>query len=166
MLSPRSVRFGRRIGMPNRKYIVRLSFDERQDLQDLVSKGRTQAYRIRHAHILMKADADGPCWGDDAIGQAFSCHRRTVESIRKRFVLQGLDAALERKKRERPPIEPILDGEKEARLIALACSQPPKGRSRWTLELLADKLVELSIVESISYRTVQRALKKTNSSLI
>ena len=123
--------------MPNRKYIVRLSCDERKRLQDLVSKGRTQAYRIRHAHILMKADADGPCWGDEAIAQAFSCHRRTAEGIRKRFVVQGLDAVLERKKRERPPIEPILDGEKEARLIALACSQPPKGRSRWTLELLA-----------------------------
>ena len=152
--------------MPNRKYIIRLSFDERKHLQDLVSKGRTQVYRIRHAHILMKADADGPCWGDEAIAQAFSCHRRTAEGIRKRFVVQGLDAALGRKKRERPPIEPILDGEKEARLIALACSQPPKGRSRWTLELLADKLVELNIVETISYRTVQRTLKKTNSSPI
>ncbi len=152
--------------MPNRKYIVRLRCDERKQLQDLVSKGRTQAYRIRHAHILLKADAEGPGWGDEAIAEAFSCHRRTVEGLRKRLVIQGLDAALERKKRERPPIEPILDGEREARLIALACSQPPKGRSRWTLELLADKLVELHIVESISYRTVQRALKKTNSSPI
>ena len=78
---------------PNRKYIVRLCCDERKHLQDLVSKGRTQAYRIRHAHILMKADADGPCWGDEAIAQAFSCHRRTAEGIRKRFVLQGLDGA-------------------------------------------------------------------------
>ena len=83
--------------MPNRKYIVRLSCDERKHLQDLLSKGRTQAYRIRHAHILMKADADGPCWGDEAIAQAFSCHRRTAEGIRKRFVVQGLDAALDPK---------------------------------------------------------------------
>ena len=98
--------------------------------------------------------------------QRFRATDALREGSRKRFVLQGLDAALERKKRERPPIEPILDGEKEARLIALACSQPPKGRSRWTLELLADKLVELNIVGSISCRTVQRALKKTNSSPI
>jgi len=96
---------------------------------------------------------------------AFSCNRSTVEGIRKRFVLEGLDSALERKKRAKPPTERILDGAKEARLIALACSEPPEGRSRWTLRLLADELIALEIVESISYRTVQRTLKKTNSSL-
>jgi len=146
----------------SKKYIVRLTSDERKRLKVLVSKGRTQAYKIKHAHILLKADADGPAWTDEAIAEAFSCHKRTVEGIRKRFVLQGLEAALERKKRATPPRERILDGEKEARLIALSCSQPPQGRSRWTLELLADKMVELNIVDHISYQTVRRTLKKTS----
>ena len=149
-----------------KKYIVRLTPEERVQLEKVVNKGRTQGYRIRHAHILLKADADGPAWLDRNIVEAFSCNRATVEGIRKRFVLEGLDAALERKKRAEPPRENILDGAKEARLIALACSKPPEGRSRWTLALLADELVTLEIVESISYRTVQRTLKKTNSSLI
>lgn len=148
-----------------KKYVVRLTPEERNQLQNLVSKGKTQAYRIRHAHILLKADADGPAWLDREITEAFSCNRSTVEGIRKRFVMEGLDAALERKKRTRPPTERILDGANEARLIALACSEPPKGRSRWTLKLLADELVALNIVESISYQTVKRTLKKTNSSL-
>ena len=148
-----------------KKYIVRLTSEERVQLQDLVSKGRTQAYRIRHAHILLKADADGPVWLDREIAEAFSCSRATVEGIRKRFVLEGLDAAIERKQRAKPPTERRLDGEKEARLIALACSEPPQGRRRWTLQLLADELVALNIVERISYRTVQRTLKKTSLSL-
>lgn len=151
--------------MPKKKYVVRLTSKEREQLQDLVRKGKTQAYRIRHAQILLKADADGPAWLDRTIAEAFCCHRATVEGIRKRLVLGGLDSALERKKRTRPPTERILDGANEARLIALACSEPPKGRSRWTLKLLADELVALNIVESISYQTVKRTLKKTNSSL-
>ena len=146
----------------DKKYIVRLTDEERKQLRALVSKGRVQAYKIKHANILLKADAEGPGWIDEAIAEAFGCHKGTVEGIRKRFVLQGLEAALDRKKRERPPRERILDGAKEARLIALACTQPPEGRSRWTLELLADKLVELKVVESISYQTVRRTLKKTN----
>lgn len=145
-----------------KKYIVRLIDEERQQLEDLANKGQAQAYKIKHANILLKADAEGPCWTDVAISEAFSCHRVTVENIRKRFVEQGLQAALERKKREKPPREKILDGEGEARLIALSCGQPPEGRSRWSLTLLADKLVELNVVESISYRTVGRTLKKTN----
>lgn len=145
-----------------KRYIVRLTDAERHQLEDLVGKGQGKAYKIRHAHILLKADAAGPCWTDQAIADAFSCHRGTVEGIRKRFVEQGLEGALERKKREKPPRERILDGEGEARLIAVACSQPPAGRSRWTLALLADKLVELNVVESISYQTVRRTLKKTN----
>lgn len=150
--------------MPKR-YVVRLSPEERERLQDLVDKGKTQAYRIRHAHILLKADAEGPAWLDRQITEAYSCNRSTVENIRKRFVLGGLDSALDRKKREHPPTPRKLDGAKEARLIALACSEPPKGRKRWTLKLLADELVALEVVESISYRTVQRTLKKTNLSL-
>ncbi len=145
-----------------KKYIVRLTNEERHHLEDLVSKGQAQAYKIKHAHILLQADAEGPNWTDVAISEVFRCHRGTVEGIRKRFVQQGLSAALERKKREKPPREKILDGEGEARLIALACSQPPEGRTRWTLELLADKLVELNVVDAISYQTVRRVLKKTN----
>ena len=150
--------------MPKR-YVVRLSPEERERLQDLVSKGKTQAFRIRHAHVLLKADAAGPAWLDRQITEAFSCSRSTVEGIRKRFVMEGLDSALERKKRAHPPTPRKLDGAKEARLIALACSEPPKGRKRWTLKLLADELVALEIVDSISYRTVQRTLKKTNLDL-
>ena len=146
----------------NKKYVVRLTSDERKELEDLVRKGQTQAYRIKHAHVLLKANAGGPVWTDEAIAEAFCCHIRTVEGIRKRFVLQGLEAGLERKKRATPPRERILDGEKEARLIALSCSQPPQGRSRWTLELLADKMVELNVVDHISYQTVRRTLKKTS----
>ena len=146
----------------NKKYIVRLSDQERRGLEQLSAKGKTVAYRIRHAHILLKADADGPSWTDWRIAEAFSCHARTVEGIRKRFVEQGLDAPLNRKKREIPQREKLLDGEKEARLIALSCSKPPKGRARWTLHLLADKMVELEVVESISHETVRQTLKKTN----
>lgn len=145
-----------------KKYIVRLTDEERHQLEDLVGKGHAPAYKIRHAHILLKADAEGPCWTDEAIADAFCCHRGTVEGIRKRFVEQGVHGALDRKQRAKPPREKILDGAGEARLIALACSQPPEGRTRWTLELLADKMVELNVVDQISYQTVRRTLKKTN----
>lgn len=149
----------------NKKYIVRLTKEERESLRALVRKGTAAAYRIRHANILCKADADGPAWADERVAEAFACHPRTVENVRRRFVREGLDAALERRKREHPPRERILDGRKEARLIALACSKPPKGRARWTLDLLADRLVELNVVESISYQTVRRTLKKTSCGL-
>lgn len=150
--------------MPEKKYVVRLTDQERTMLQEIVSKGKAAAYKIRHAHILLKADANGPSWNDKQTAEAFSCHRTTVEQIRKRFVMQGLESALQRKKRETPPCPPILDGEAEAKLIALCCSEPPKGRSQWTLRLLADKLVELKIVDAISHTTVWQTLKKTNSS--
>ena len=143
--------------------LMRLTPEERRQLEGLISKGQTKAYRIKHANILLKADADGPAWTDEEIAEAFCCHIRTVEAVRRRFVFRGLEAALDRKMRATPPRERILDGEKEARLIALSCSQPPEGRSRWTLELLADKMVELRIVDQISYQTVRRALKKTSS---
>lgn len=146
----------------NKQYIVRLSEEERRELERLIAKGKAVAYKIRHAHILLKADADGPAWTDLRIAEAFSCHTRTVEGIRRRFVEQGIEAALNRKKRAMPPREKLLDGAKEARLIALSCSKPPKGRGRWTLHILADRMVELGIVESISHETVRRALKKTN----
>jgi transposase len=146
----------------NKKYIVRLTSQERKHLEEFVSRGKRAAYRIKHANILLKADADGPAWSDEAIAEAFSVHEHTVRNVRERFVEHGMDAALERKKQDAPSRKPILDGEKEAHLVAIACSQPPQGRARWTLQLLADEMVRLDIVESISYETVRRALKKTS----
>ncbi len=148
-----------------KKYVVRLSEEERQRLRALISKGKAAAYKIKHANILLKADADGPRWEDERIAKAFGCHVNTVQNVRCRCVLEGLEAALERKKQARPPREYKLDGEGEARLIAVACSEPPQGRDRWTLELLANELVRLKVVDSICLQTVRRALKKTNFSL-
>lgn len=129
-----------------------------------MGKGKTQAYRIRHANILLAMDADGPHWTDDQAAQAFGCHRNTVRNVRQRFVEGGLEAALGRKEQLNPRRKRILDGEGEARLIALACSSPPEGRAKWTLKLLAGRLVELEVVESVSEQTVRRTLKKTRSS--
>jgi transposase len=145
-----------------KKYVVRLTSEERRDLQAMVSKGKVAAYKIKHANILLAADVEGPAWPDRRIAEAFSCHPRTVENVRRRLVLEGLAAALQRKKRARPPRERKLDGDREARLIALACSEPPDGRDRWTLKLLADALVRLEVVDSISDQTVRRTLKKTS----
>lgn len=144
----------------NKKYIVRLTEEERSILKAIVNKGKAAAYKIKHAHILLKVDADNANWRDEQAAEAYGCSPRTVYSIRQRFVEQGFEAALERKKREKPPIEPILDGEKEARLFQLACSEPPSGCTHWTLQMLADELVTLKIVEHISAPTVMRALKK------
>jgi transposase len=145
-----------------RKYVARLTPEERRELTDLVNKGKTAAHKIKHANVLLKIDADGPEWSDRQAAEAFGCSERTVFSIRQRLVEEGLEAALGRKKRERPPIEPMLDGEKEARLVQIACSEPPQGRARWTLKLLAAEMIELEIVESISPQTVMRTLKKTH----
>lgn len=144
-----------------KKYIVRLTDEERTRLQDIVRRGKAQAFKIQHARILLQVDADGPAWTDQACAEAFGCHVNTPRNMRQRFVEQGLEAALERKKMP-PRQDLILDGRKEARLIALSCSPPPKGHSRWTLRLLADRLVALEVVEAISYETVRRALKKTS----
>jgi transposase len=150
----------------NKKYIVRLTDAERKQLKDLVNKGKTQAYRIKHANILLAVDADGPNWADQQTAVAYRCNQNTVRNVRQRFVEQGLEEALNLKKRQTPPRQPILDGEKEARLIALACRKPPQGRAKWTLKLLAQELVALDIVESISDQTVRRKLKKMNLSHI
>ena len=144
-----------------KKYIVRLTGEERERLEEIVRRGKTQAFRIQHARILLKVDANGPAWTDERCADAFGCHVNTPRNMRQRFVEQGLEAALERKKRP-PRQELILDGRKEARLIALSLSPPPEGRNRWTLRLLADKLVALEVVEAISYETVRRKLKKTS----
>jgi transposase len=146
----------------NKRYVVRLTVEERGRLEALVKKGKGAAYRIKHANILLAVDADGPGAADEAVAKALSCHVNTVGNVRQRFVEQGLEAALNRKRQERPSRERILDGRGEARLITLACSQPPGGRDRWTLRLLADRLVELQVVPSISEQTVRRTLKKTN----
>jgi transposase len=143
------------------KYVVRLTPEERSVLSALVRKGRTQAYRMKHANILLAVDADGPAWANEQAAKAFHCHANTVTSVRQRFVESGLQAALERKKQQRPSRTPRLDGAGEARLIAIACSPPPEGRARWTLKMLADRLVELEVVDSISDQTVRRTLKKT-----
>ena len=145
----------------SKKYVVRLTKEERAQLEDVVSKGRAPAYRIKHANILLNADADGPARKDEDIAQALHCHNNTVANVRQRFVEKGLAAALGRKRRARPPRENLLDGEQEAKLIALSCTQPPPGRARWTLRLLAERMVELEIVESISHETVRQTLKKT-----
>ena len=146
----------------SKKYIVRLSKAERTQLKQIIAKGKAAAYKIKHAHILLKVDADGPNWGDEKIAESFGCHVNTPRNVRQRFVEQGFEAALERKKQLKPPREKKFDGKAEARLIALSCSQPPEGHARWSLKLLADKLVELEIVDSVCRETIRRTLKKTN----
>ncbi len=146
----------------NKKYIVRLSDEEREYLTGIITKGKAAAYKIKHAHILLKADADGPNQTDEQIAETFSVHKNTVYGVRQRFVEEGTESALNRKKQENPPRMPKFDGEKEAKLIALRCGSPPEGHARWTLRLLTDKVVELGISDSVSYETVRQTLKKTS----
>lgn len=147
-----------------KKYIVRLEAEERCRLEQLVRVGKAAAYRIRHANILLAVDESGagPKMKDVAAAQAFNVGVRSIELLRKRLVEEGLDAALDRKKQVRPSIEKIFDGEKEAKLIAIACGPKPPGRARWTLELLSDRVVTLKIVERCSRQTVMRTLQKTS----
>ena len=144
----------------NKKYIVRLTDEEREQLAELTRKGKAAASKIRHAQILLKADADGPAWTDARIAESFSASVNTVLGVRQRLVEQGLEAALNRKPQAQPSRAPRLDGAGEARLMALRCSVPPAGHARWTLRLLADQAVALEIVETISHETVRQALKK------
>jgi Fe2+ transport system protein B len=153
----------RRIVM-NKHYVVRLEAEERQRLERLVKVGKVAGYKIRHANMLLMADAAGPAMTDERISQALGVSVGQMEHLRQRLVEEGLEACLRRKKQERPSIEPMFDGEKEAKLIALACSEAPAGRERWSLRLLADRAVRLEIVESTSHETVRRCLKKTRSS--
>ena len=148
-----------------KKFIVDLTSEERKYLQQLANKGKVAGYKIRHAQMLLKADQGqhGPAWPDEQIAEAFGTHQATVKRLRQRFVEEGLEAALQRKKRQNYTRK--LDGDAEAHLIAIACSQPPKGRNRWTLRLLADRVVELAVVDSVSHMTISRTLKKTNLSL-
>jgi transposase len=145
-----------------KKYVVRLTRDERKMLFRMVKAGRGAARKLTHARVLLKADADGPNWTDARIADALDVGVRTIESLRKRFVEEGVDSALNRRKQVRPSRMPKLDGDGEARLVALACSEAPDGRKRWTLRMLADRLVVLDVVDSISHETVRQALKKTS----
>ncbi len=152
--------------MANKRHIVELSDDERARLSAMITKGKCSAQANLKARILLKADqgpsGEGLC--DTAICEALETNVRMVERVRQKCVLEGLEAVFRRKQRETPPRQPIFDGEAEARLIALACSEPPEGCAQWTIRLLADKVVELGIVETVHHNTVARTLKKTNSS--
>jgi Homeodomain-like domain len=145
----------------SKKYVVRLTDQERDELESVTKKLKGTGQKVRRAQILLKADADGLNWTDELIGEAFSCRTRTVERLRQRLVEQGFEEALHRMERARPPVEKLLTGEQEARIIAMRLGPPPKGYANWSLRLLARKVVELKIVGSISYETVRRTLKKT-----
>jgi DNA-binding transcriptional ArsR family regulator len=149
-----------------KSYHVRLTDTERAHLQDLIAAGTAPARKLLHARILLKADEGpaGPAWADQAIADAVEVSQPTVSRVRKQYVEQGLEAALNRRAPTRV-YQRKLEGAHEARLIALACSPPPSGQARWSVRLLADKLVELEIVDGVSYQTVRRTLKKTNLSL-
>ena len=150
----------------SKRYLVTLTECERAALGQRVSAGEGRARELIHARILLKADAapDGPAWTDERIADAVEVSTDTVARVRQRFVEESLDAALCRKKSAKPSRERTLDGRAEARLIALACSPPPDGRKRWTMQLLADELVELEVVDAVSDETVRRTLQKTRSS--
>jgi len=149
-----------------KKYKVTLTDEERSELHELIAAGKGAAKRLAHARVLLKADASdaGPAWPDARIAQAVELSVATVERVRQRFVEQGFEAALVRKKQARPSRERKLDGAAEARLVALACSAPPDGRVCWTMQMLADMLVELRVVDAVSDETVRRTLQKTRSS--
>ena len=143
-----------------KKYIVRLTDTERKTLTEVVGKLKGSSQKVRRAQILLKADADGPAWTDAKIAEAFDCRTKTVENIRERFVTAGFDLTLNGKPRVEPRPK-LLDGEQEAKLIAMRLGPPPAGFANWTLRLLAEQVVALEIVESISHETVRRTLKKT-----
>jgi len=144
-----------------KKYVVRLSDAERKVCLEVVKKLKGSSQKVRRAQILLKADADGPNWTDARITEAYGCRVQTIENLRKRLVTAGFETALHGIQRESPPTPPLLDGKAEAKLIALRLGKPPTGYGRWTLKLLADQLVALEVVDSISYETVRKTLKKT-----
>jgi hypothetical protein len=141
-------------------YIVRLTQPEREQLAEIVRKFKGSSQKVRRAQILLKADADGPAWTDQQIADAFGCRRQTVENVRRNLCERGFEQTLCGVKRKDPPTPKLLDGQQEAKIIATRLGSPPAGYANWTLRLLARKVVELSIVESISYETVRRTLKK------
>ena len=144
----------------HKKYTVDLESAERSQLEDIVKRLKGSSQKVKRANILLKSNASGPCWTDAKIAEALDCRTKTVENVRKRFVEEGFEIALNGKKREKPPTSKLLDGEQEAKIIALRLGKPPKGYGKWTLRLLARKVVELEIVDTVSYQTVRRTLKK------
>jgi len=142
-----------------KKYIVRLTDEERQQCEDVVDRLKGTSQKVKRANILLKADVDGPGWTDQQIADAFRCRRQTVENVRKKCVVEGFEQALEHKQQQnRKP--KTLNGKQEAQVIALRLGEPPKGYGRWTLRLLARKVVELEIVETVSHETIRQTLKK------
>jgi hypothetical protein len=144
-----------------KKYIVRLTSKERRTSLEVVRKLNGSSQKVRRAQMLLKADVAGPAWTDERIAEAFDSRIRTVEKLRERFVTEGFERTLDGKPRDKPPTKKILSGKQEARVIALRLGRPPKGYANWTLRLLARKVVELEIADSISHETVRRTLKKT-----
>jgi hypothetical protein len=143
-----------------KKYIVRLTEEERSELHEVIKKLKGRSQKVRRAQILLKADADGPGWTDQQIAEAFYCRTKTIENIRQRFVLQGFEQTLKGKQRQSPPTPKRLNGEQEARVIATRLGPVPKGYANWTLRLLARQVVELEIVDTISHETIRQTLKK------
>ena len=144
-----------------KKYIVRLTDEERDTLHGVIKKLKGSSQQVRRAYILLKADADGPNWSDQDIAEAFSCRRKTVENIRQRLVTGGFTRTLYGEKPLSPPRQKRLDGEQEAQIIALRLGQPPAGFANWSLRLLAEQVVELAIVDTVSHETLRKMLKKT-----
>lgn len=145
----------------NKKFIVRLTDEERRELNEVVKKLKGTGQKVRRAQILLKADAEGPNWTDQKIAEAFGCRTKTVENVRQRLVERGFQETLNGARRDQPPVEKLLSGAQEAEVIAMRLGPPPKGYANWTLRLLARKVVELEIVDAVSYETVRRTLKKT-----
>ena len=152
--------------MPKKKYIVSLTVSERKFLEQLTKKGKIAAYKMNHARILLKADINQKegGWTDRQIGESLDIGHATIERVRQRFVEEGIESALSRREQKNRR-QKIIDGEKEAYLIAIACSETPWGKSNWTLQMLADRMVELNYVEQVSTETIRQTLKKTNLSL-
>jgi hypothetical protein len=144
-----------------KKYIVRLTEEERCQLREVIKKLKGSSQKVRRVQILLKADIEGSNWTDERIAEAFDCRTKTVENIRRRLVEKGFAETLNGSRRDTPPTEKRLDGEQEAHIIAMRLGSPPKGYNNWFLRLLARKAVELSIVDTVSYETVRRTLKKT-----
>ena len=145
----------------HKQSVVRLTDEEREELQLVIQKWQGSGQKVRRAQVLLKADADGPNGTDPQIAEAFSCRTRTVEGIRQRWVERGFPETLDRAPRPSPPTAKRLDGQQEARLIATRLGSPPKGSANWSLRLLARQVVEREIVETVSHETVRRTLKKT-----
>lgn len=144
-----------------KRYIVRLSESEKSELHDVIKRLKGSSQKVRRAQILLKADIAGPNWTDQSIAEAFNCRPQTVENIRRRLAENGFDTALNGLKRSQPPTAKLLDGVQEAEVIAMRLGSPPKGYANWSLRLLARKVVELEIVESVSHETLRKTLKKT-----